>query len=114
MSYGDPTSAKATDIMAPAHTVRTADGRLGPHPSYIEVAKPFVFENKIQECLVTSGLAESRDDKIRLEGISWIDSVRKALHLYVISGHSPNIHAKNGKGLYERTIPQPCTSTSSA
>ena len=70
--------------MSPTHTVKTADGRPGPHPSYIEVAKPFIFENKIHECLTVSGLAESRDDKIRLEGVSWIDSVRKALHLYDI------------------------------
>lgn len=68
--------------MAPAHiTVKTADGKLGPHPSYIEVAKPFIFENRIIECLTTGGLSETRDDKIRLEGITWIDNVRRALHL---------------------------------
>ena len=70
--------------MAPVDTsVKMADGRQGPHPSYIEVAKPFIFETKIHQCLTASGLAESRDDKIRLEGISWIDNVRKALHLCV-------------------------------
>ena len=68
--------------MAPSDmSVKTADGRTAPHPSYIEVAKPFIFEPTIHECLTSSGLPENRDDKIRLEGISWIDSVRKALHL---------------------------------
>lgn len=69
--------------MVPTDTsVKMADGRHGPHPSYIEVAKPFIFETRIRECLTSNGLAESRDDKVRLEGISWIDSVRKSLHLY--------------------------------
>ena len=65
----------------PDMSVKTADGRIAPHPSYIEVAKPFIFEQNIRECLTVGGLPENRDDKIRLEGITWIDSVRKALHL---------------------------------
>ena len=69
--------------MAPTHiTVKTVTGRLGPHPSYIEVAKPYIFENGIHECLSTSGGAETRDDKARLEGVAYIDSVRRKLHLY--------------------------------
>ena len=68
--------------MAPIHiTVKTVTGRLGPHPSYIEVAKPYIFENSIHEALTAGGVAETRDDKARLEGIAWIDSVRRALHL---------------------------------
>ena len=68
--------------MAPSHTsVAMADGRTGPHPSYIETAKPFVFESKVHECLTHARVSESEDAKVRLQGIAWIDSVRKAMHL---------------------------------
>ncbi|KAL9103756.1 MAG: hypothetical protein Q9163_001215 [Psora crenata] len=68
--------------MAPSQ-VTTADGRKGPHPSFIEVAKPFIFESKVHECLVRAKVSESEDAKVRLQGIAWIDSVRKAMHLPV-------------------------------
>ena len=70
------------EIMAPSHTtVTTADGRQGPHPSYIKSAKPFIFDREIRECLTKGGSSANRDNKVRLEGISWIDGVRRALHL---------------------------------
>ena len=53
----------------------------GPHPSFIQVAKPFVFEHKIRECLKTIGVNEIKEDQIRLQGVGWIDNVRKALQL---------------------------------
>ena len=56
-------------------------GHVGPHPSYIEIAKPYIFEPKIQECLSVAGVSEAKDDSIRLQGVAWIDSVRKAMHL---------------------------------
>lgn len=71
--------------MAPSHTtVTTADGRQGPHPSYIKSAKPFIFDREIRECLTKGGSSANRDNKVRLEGISWIDGVRRALHLWVV------------------------------
>ena len=68
--------------MAPAATSDSIEnGRIGPHPSYIEIAKPYIFQSKVQECFTTSGVSEAKDDSIRLQGIAWIDNVRKFLHL---------------------------------
>lgn len=53
----------------------------GPHPSYIETAKPYIFESQILDSLTSAGISEARDDNIRLQGIMWIDNVRKAMHL---------------------------------
>lgn len=53
----------------------------GPHPSFIQVAKPYVFEYRIQECMTAIGVSEAKEDSIRLLGIAWIDSVRKAMQL---------------------------------
>ena len=53
----------------------------GPHPSYIQIAKPYVFHNKVLECITSAGSTEAKDDAIRLQGVAWIDSVRKAMHL---------------------------------
>ncbi|KAL8946911.1 MAG: hypothetical protein Q9222_006756 [Ikaeria aurantiellina] len=55
----------------------------GPHPSYIQIAKPYIFESKIQECMLSAGVTEARDDSIRLQAVAWIDSVRRAMHLPV-------------------------------
>lgn len=68
--------------MAPSQALDPGEnGSIGPHPSYIEIAKPYIFEPKIQECLTNAGVSEAKDDSIRLQGIAWIDSVRKAMHL---------------------------------
>ena len=53
----------------------------GPHPSYIQIAKPYVFESKIQECMLAAGITEARDEDIRLQAVAWIDNVRQAMHL---------------------------------
>lgn len=55
----------------------------GPHPSYIQVAKPFVFEQKVQSQIIATGANPAREDSFRLQGVQWIDDVRKALQLYV-------------------------------
>lgn len=70
-------------------TPRDRDGRplhngvngTGPHPSFIQVANPYIFEQKIQDCLTALGSSEAKEDNIRLQGVLWIDSVRKALQL---------------------------------
>jgi CTD kinase subunit beta len=54
-----------------------------PHPSFIQVAKPYVFEHTIQECLAATEVDPQREDNVRISGVTWIDNVRKALHLYV-------------------------------
>ena len=55
----------------------------GPHPSYIQVAKPFVFEQKVQSQIIATGANPQREDDYRLRGVQWIDDVRRALQLYV-------------------------------
>lgn len=68
--------------MAPSQVAEPMEsGHVGPHPSYIEMAKPYIFEPKIKECLTAAGVSEAKDDSIRLQGVAWIDSVRKAMHL---------------------------------
>jgi CTD kinase subunit beta len=52
-----------------------------PHPSFIQVAKPYIFERTIQECFQATGADPLREDNNRLQGVAWID-VRKALQLY--------------------------------
>lgn len=54
---------------------------VGPHPSFIEIAKAYVFQPTIQECLDAAGVSEAKDDSIRLQGVAWIDSTRKYMKL---------------------------------
>lgn len=70
--------------MAPSQSSDPAEvHQPGPHPSYIQIAKPYIFETKVQECLLAAGVTGTRDDSIRLQAVAWIDSVRRALHLPV-------------------------------
>ncbi|KAI9783815.1 MAG: RNA polymerase II C-terminal domain kinase beta subunit [Geoglossum umbratile] len=59
------------------------DCSTGPHPSFIHVAKPYVFEHEIRQHTAATGVSEAKEDSMRLLGIAWIDSVRKALQLPV-------------------------------
>ena len=54
----------------------------GIHPSFIQVAKPYIFEQTIQDCIYAIGVNPTREESLRLQGVSWIDNVRKVLHLY--------------------------------
>ncbi|OJJ44139.1 hypothetical protein ASPZODRAFT_145250 [Penicilliopsis zonata CBS 506.65] len=54
-----------------------------PHPSFIQVAKPYVFEQTIQDCLASIGIDPLREEALRLQGVTWIDNVRRALRLPV-------------------------------
>lgn len=54
---------------------------VGPHPSFIQVANPYIFEQNLQGCLTALGATEHKEDSIRLQGVHYIDSVRKALQL---------------------------------
>ncbi|KAI9788173.1 MAG: RNA polymerase II C-terminal domain kinase beta subunit [Candelina submexicana] len=73
--------------MAPAVTQSQnppiENGQHGPHPSFIQVAKPYVFEQKLQECMAITGVTEAKEGNLRTQGVAWIDSVRKALQLPV-------------------------------
>lgn len=70
--------------MAPVRD-EAENGRIGPPTSFIQVAKPYIFEQTIQECLKITGVSQAREDTIRLAGVQWIDNVRKALKLFEIS-----------------------------
>ena len=73
---------KASIIMASPRTINTLDpASVGPHPSHIEIAKPYIFQHTITACLNAAGVTEAKDDSIRLQGVAWIDSVRKELKL---------------------------------
>lgn len=53
------------------------------HPSFIQVAKPYVFEQTIHGSIHAMGVNPMREETILLQGVLWIDNVRKALNLYV-------------------------------
>ncbi|KAK5116551.1 hypothetical protein LTR85_009176 [Meristemomyces frigidus] len=63
---------------------------IGPHPSTIRVAAPYTSQASIEKRLVPPGLdhqerslAEAREDGNRLQGVTWLDNVRRALQLPV-------------------------------
>ncbi|KAJ5090333.1 cyclin [Penicillium argentinense] len=51
------------------------------HPSFIQVAKPYIFEHTIQQCFEAMRVDPIREASMRLQGIALIDSVRRILHL---------------------------------
>jgi CTD kinase subunit beta len=55
--------------------------QLGPDPSYIQVAKPYLFQQQIQERLLATGANLAREDAFRLQGVQWINDVRLVLQL---------------------------------
>ncbi|KAL4804844.1 Fructosamine kinase-domain-containing protein [Aspergillus unguis] len=52
------------------------------HPSFIQVAKPYIFEQTIQKCMAAMGVNTMREESLRLQGVTWIDNVRRSLNLY--------------------------------
>ncbi|KAF2136310.1 uncharacterized protein K452DRAFT_237700 [Aplosporella prunicola CBS 121167] len=68
---------------APPPPLSAPNGHPGPHPSFIELAKPYVFQQKLERFLTTIGMSEAKEDGIRLQGVQLIDSVRKAVQLPV-------------------------------
>jgi len=55
--------------------------RVGPHPSYIEIAKPYILQSRMQRCLSDINMSDAKEDAVRLQGVAWIDQVRRALQL---------------------------------
>jgi CTD kinase subunit beta len=53
----------------------------GPHPSFIHVAKPYLFHQQIQGQLIAIATNPTREDAFRLQGVQWISDVRTALQL---------------------------------
>jgi CTD kinase subunit beta len=54
---------------------------VGPHPSHIEVAKPYVLQGRIAQSLREVGMSDAKDDAVRLQGVAWLDQTRRALQL---------------------------------
>ena len=65
--------------MSPTTPVSSAPKMIGPHPSHIVVARSYILEKNIRLLREQSGVPESREDNIRLQGVTWIDNVRRAL-----------------------------------
>ena len=42
-----------------------------------------MYDQSLQDCLNLIGINQAKEDSYRLQGVSWIDGVRKALKLYV-------------------------------
>jgi CTD kinase subunit beta len=75
MSPAPVTAAAAAEIAA-------AQAQLvGPDPSVIQVAKPYLFEQTIEDCLRKIGTHAVKEDSFRLQGVAWIENVRRALQL---------------------------------
>jgi hypothetical protein len=102
-----------TLVMAPA-IVATPTEPPGPHPSYIQVAKPFIFEQKVQSQIIATGANPAREDAYRLQGVQWIDEVRRALQLSVLDISSVCAGLLSDVQLvrYEPSIQLPFTITS--
>ncbi|KAF1838947.1 cyclin-like protein [Decorospora gaudefroyi] len=66
--------------MAPVASPSERD-RVGPHPSYIEIAKPYILQSRMQKCLFELSMTDAKEDALRLQGVAWIDQVRRALQL---------------------------------
>lgn len=56
---------------------------VGPHPSFLSVAEPYIFEQKIQASLKKLNGDPQKEDAMRFQGVAWIDNVRKALQMSV-------------------------------
>lgn len=51
------------------------------HPSFIQVANPYIFEQTVENCIEAMGVNPLRETSLRLQGVAWIDGVRRALNL---------------------------------
>ena len=78
----------ASKKMASGIPTSTEPRHVGPHPSFVKVAQPFITEQKLREYMANTGVTEAKEDSMRLQGVSWIDGVRKKLLLYLFT--SPN------------------------
>ena len=67
--------------MAPANDNNGSTAIKGPHPSFVQVAKPYQFQQQLQGQLVAIGTNPTREDLFRLQGVQWINEVRLALQL---------------------------------
>ena len=50
-------------------------------PNFVQIAQPFIFQQSIEKALQDLGVAQAREDNLRLAGVRWIDDVRRASKL---------------------------------
>ena len=74
-------SITMSPISPAEHTPTTSSSRSRPPSYHIQVAKPYIFQQTIDQCLRDLGVSQTREDNIRLAGVQWIDNVRRALRL---------------------------------
>jgi CTD kinase subunit beta len=74
-------SKKKDDSTQPAGTDPSLPEPPAIHPSFIQVAKPYIFEQTIQKCIAAMGVNPLREEALRLQGVTWIDNVRRVLYL---------------------------------
>jgi CTD kinase subunit beta len=67
--------------MAPVADEAGRAAPVGPPPSFIQVAKPYIFQQQLQGQLIAIGTNPTREDTFRIQGVQWIGEVRKALQL---------------------------------
>jgi hypothetical protein len=67
----------APDSGPPAPAYRN----VGPHPSFIEVARSYIFQHQIDQALAAINTSENREMATRLQGVAHIDMVRRSLNL---------------------------------
>ena len=51
-----------------------------------------MFEQKVQSQIIAIGANPAREDSFRLQGVQWIDDVRRALQLFVSLDWMPNFY----------------------
>ena len=56
----------------------------GPTPGKVVVACSYYTQENLQELLLESRGTEARELSTRLQGVAWLDNIRKALELYAI------------------------------
>lgn len=76
---GETTSGN--NVATSTTTTVATPRRNGPMPNFVQVAKSYIFEQEIQQCLKETGVTQAREDSIRLAGVQWIENVRRALKL---------------------------------
>ncbi|KAJ5145561.1 uncharacterized protein N7515_000125 [Penicillium bovifimosum] len=71
--------------VSPRGVSNTESGPTPPaiHPSFIQVANPYIFEQTVGDCISALGVNPLRETSLRLQGVAWIDGVRRALNLPV-------------------------------
>ena len=53
----------------------------GQMPNFVSVAKAYMFQQEIDQCLTITGVSPAREDNLRLAGVQWIENVRRTLKL---------------------------------